>query len=292
MLLNPSFKHPNEHPPDITTVYQCSPNTKASGFTRLMTLVLSGRNPDTGRLNRYDEPVSLLSSPESTALCKQTNSASWTALMLAARNSKNDSSEEAVRMLLAHESGKDVARLPHTDGWTALMLAAQNSKTGSTDETIRILLEHESGQDVARMQSKEGWTALMLSARYSKAASSEETVRMLLQHESAKDAARMQDKDEWTALMHAAQNSKTDSTEETVRMLLEHESGKDVARMQHKAGWTALMLAAQNSETDSRRRNSSHVTRARNWEGRCSYANQRRMDSTDVCCSKFKKQQL
>ena len=61
--------------------------------------------------------------------------------MFAARNSKNNSSDETVRMLLEHESGKDVARMQAKDGSTALMLAARNSAT-STPSVVARLCPH------------------------------------------------------------------------------------------------------------------------------------------------------
>jgi hypothetical protein len=43
-MLNPSFAQAHWHP-DPTTIYQCSTITKSDGFTYLMGVVMSGRDP-------------------------------------------------------------------------------------------------------------------------------------------------------------------------------------------------------------------------------------------------------
>ena len=141
------------------------------------------------------------------------NKKGWSALMLASRYSKTDSSEETVEILLKH--GANI-NLRNNDDWTALMLASRNSRIDSSEETVRILLEH--GANV-NLQNKAGQTALMFASGNSKTDSSEETVRILLEHGAN---INLQDNTGWTALMFAVKYSKTDSSEETVRMLLEH----------------------------------------------------------------------
>ena len=66
------------------------------------------------------------------------NNAGWTALMLAARNSRTYSSENTVRLLL---NACADPTLQEKTGWTALMMAIGYSKTDSTPGTIKLLLD-------------------------------------------------------------------------------------------------------------------------------------------------------
>jgi ankyrin repeat protein len=121
-MLNPEFAQPGWQP-DVTLIYACSPWSKTTGFTYLMSLVLSGRNHQ-GCLSRQSELDAFLITPESSDACRQTNSIGMTALMLAAANSRADSTDATVAQLLAHESSSEVARMQNEDGETALILAA------------------------------------------------------------------------------------------------------------------------------------------------------------------------
>jgi ankyrin repeat protein len=58
-------------------------------------MVLSGRDAN-GQLFRQAELDTLLASPEGSVACRQVNSGGWTALMLAARNSRFDSTDATV----------------------------------------------------------------------------------------------------------------------------------------------------------------------------------------------------
>ena len=211
-----------------------------------MALVLSGREQSTDRLNRQAELDAFLQTPEGTLECKKKNDAGWTALMLAARNSRTDSTEGTVAQLLAHESGSEVARMREEGGWTTLMVAACNSRADSTEETVAQLLAHESGSEVARMKENNGCTALMFAASNSGTTSTEGTVAQLLAHESGSDVARMQAEDGCTALMLAARKSGTDSTERTVAQLLAHESGSCVVSLLSHSGESTLENAVYN----------------------------------------------
>jgi hypothetical protein len=182
-MLNPEFAQPGWQPDAIAT-YACSQYTTASGFTYLMTLVLSGRN-EKGQLARQEEFDALLASPEKSHIaCRQVNSEGWTVLMLAVRNSGTDSTEETVARLLAHESSGEVARMQENDGWTALMMSARYVDIGSTSATLTQLLIHESSGEVARMREKNGFTALIIALTDTDI---QRAVEQLLAHESARD---------------------------------------------------------------------------------------------------------
>ncbi len=71
--------------------------------------------------------------------------------MLAARNSRIDSSNETVKILLEH--GANV-NLQNKDGYTALMSAAQYSKTSSSNETVKILLEYGANKNMKNIDNK------------------------------------------------------------------------------------------------------------------------------------------
>ena len=239
--------------PNPEDTYSCSYFTSATDWTPLMAMVLSGRDQTTGKLVRQDELDGILANPEFSAIeCRRVNSEGWTALMLAARNSRSNSTEATVAQLLAHESGSEVARVRISDGKTALILAAQSAGSDSTEATVAQLLAHESGSEVARMRTNDGSTALSVAVNYSRSYSTEATVAQLLAHESGSEVARMRIGDKGaTALMWAAQNAGSYSTEATVTQLLAHESGSEVARMKTIDGDTALMMAARNSRSKS-----------------------------------------
>jgi hypothetical protein len=246
-MLNPEFAQAGWRP-DPTIEYRSSDKVKSTGFTYLMALVLSGRDPDLTRshvLKRQDELDTLLAAPESSELCRQVTSSGFTALMLAAYNSNTDSTEATVAQLLAHESSAQVTRMISVNGFTALTLAAANSRANSTEATVAQLLAHESAGDVARIQNSEGITTLMYAVGNSLNCSTEATVAQLLAHESASEVARMQDKKGWTALTFAAHIIDTESTEATVTQLLLHESGDDVAVLPDRSNATIFTAATR-----------------------------------------------
>ena len=161
-MLNPAFAT-SGFQPDPAVEYRCSVNTTSTGFNFLHALVLGG--PD--RLVELElfikqHPV------EFTRQAQQRNTQGWTALMLAARNSRADSTERTVDLLLPHSDAKQQTK----EGSTALMLAARYSRTTSTEHTVELLLPHSD----AKQQNKDGWTALMLAARNSRTTSTEHTV--------------------------------------------------------------------------------------------------------------------
>ncbi len=182
--------------------FKCSPYTQSSGFTILMHIVMHTR--------QHPELLDLI--PKYIDKINEKNTNGWSELMLASLNSRTDSTEDTVKMLLDHGADMD---LQENDGWAALMLASRYSRTDSTEDTVKMLLDH--GADV-NLQEKSGWTALMVASRNSRTESTEETVKMLLDHGADMN---LQQNDGWTALMFASRNSRTDSTEETVKMLLD-----------------------------------------------------------------------
>jgi ankyrin repeat protein len=232
-LLNPVFAQPHFQP-DADTEYACSAHTKCRGWTYLHALVMGGAE----RLQELESFVASTPKVELEQQARQPNSKGWTALMLAARNSRTDSSERTVELLLPHSDAKQQTK----GGLTALMLAVEHSGIDSTERTVELLLPYSD----AKQQDNDGWTALMLAASNSRTDSTERTVELLLPHSDAKQ----QTVDGWTALMFAAHKSGTDSTEHTVELLLPH---SDVKQRDHN-GQTALTHAAHNSQTTSTKR--------------------------------------
>jgi ankyrin repeat protein len=231
-MLNASFASPHLQP-DLSATFLCSPVTYATRFTYLMALVMSGRNAVTGKLSRHAELETFLATPEAADACRQTNSKGWTALMLAARNSRTDSTEDVVTLLLSHESSGQVARMQDSSGWTALTLAVRSSASESTEETVAILLDHASSGDVARMLRRGGVTALSLAACNSRDGSSDATVAMLLAHESSVQVMRIKSHHGISVLESAAINAEENgsSAEETVAMLCPYVDDADFERI-------------------------------------------------------------
>ncbi len=221
-LLNPVFAQPHFQPdPDVE--YKCSTNSKSKGFNYLQALVLGGET-------RQSELQHFMLQQGGEAFryqAQQQNEQGWTALMLAVRNSRTDSTDHIVEVLLPQSDAKQQNKA----GWTALMHAARYSRNDSTEHTVELLLPYSD----AKQQNKEGWTALMFAAMGSREDSTEHTVQLLLPLSDAKQ----QDQHGWTALMMAARWSKTGSTERTVEMLLPF---SDVDQ-RDKSGNTALKYA-------------------------------------------------
>ena len=99
----------------------------------------------------------------------------FTPLMLASEYSNNNSSLNAVKLLL--DRGADI-NLKSTDKqYPALMLASQYSNSTSSLETVKLLLDR--GADV-NARNKYGYTALIIATQDSNSTSSLETVELLL----------------------------------------------------------------------------------------------------------------
>src|SRR6266566_1846404 len=87
-LLNPEFAQPHFQP-DPDKEYHNSKNTKSRGFTYLMALVMSGSS-------RLEELNYYVTNVLSNLIANKQNTCGWTALMLASRNSRTDSTEKTV----------------------------------------------------------------------------------------------------------------------------------------------------------------------------------------------------
>jgi hypothetical protein len=175
--LNPHFEEIGWWP-DPTATYKCSHHSKGNNFTRLMVLVVSGRDA-TGRLRRYDELVALLATdtpaqPDASRY-SASNSAHWTALMLAARYAGTHSTEETLCLLLAHPAAPRVALLRNSLGSSALSLAVRHHRldglnphddrfTGrltSSDTAALMLLDHTSAPALLHRREKARCSILM-----------------------------------------------------------------------------------------------------------------------------------
>jgi len=169
------------------------------------------------------------------------NDQGWTALMLAARNSRTDSQDSTVQLLL-HAGAK--IDLQEPDGWSAIMMAARSSRVDSQDSTIQLLLQAGAKID---LQTPDGWSAIMMAARYSRTDSQDSTIQLLLQAGAKID---LQNQVGCSALMIAAHCSCTDSQDSTVQLLLR--AGADaglqcvgVSALQHM-----LAVESQHPEKD------------------------------------------
>lgn len=230
-MLNIEFAQPGWHP-DPSDSYQASPlvTSRCTGFTYLMSMVMSGHDIVTGRLTREVELKTFLAIPENTSECRRVNSNGCTALMLAVRNCHTDSTEETVASLLAHESSGEVARMTmNNDGWTALCIAVRYSRTVG-ERVVAMLLSHESSTDVARMSLTNGCTPLMLAAYSSRLDSTEQTVAMLLAHESVDDVIHMKDNAGSSALSYAI-DARAASTDATADMLCERANVEELTEL-------------------------------------------------------------
>jgi len=192
--------------PDPNIEYKCSDNTISKGFTLLMKWVmLTKEHPELhDKIKEYirDHPKEI----------NKQNEKGLTALMMASRNSKTESTENTVKMLIEAKANVD---LQEKDGWTALMMASRYSNGDSTENTVKMLIEAKANVD---LQNNDGWTALMMACGYSNGDSTENTVKMLIE---AKANIDLHNNNGWTALMMACRNSTTESTENTVKMLIE-----------------------------------------------------------------------
>lgn len=139
-------------------------------------------------------------------------------VIIASRNSNNDSNTETVRILI--DGGADV-NITDISGLSSLMIACRNSNWYSNVETVKMLINAGANVNIKYSDSKygdSGYTALMVSSRYSNSASNIETVKMLID-----SGADIDTKDNYghTALMIASKYSNSSSNIETVKILID-----------------------------------------------------------------------
>lgn len=202
--------------------YMCYNYVYSKGFTHLHKCVM--RTNEFPFLNKYiNEFLKLY-----PKVINRKNQRGFTALMLAAINSNDKSTEKTVKILLKHKAKID---LQHEYGWTALMCTAFYSRTLSSEKTVKLLLKHGANVNI---RDKNGFTALILATCQSGQHSTENTVRMLLKYGAD---INMQSNDGETALMCPINDSDT-STQQTIKILLDHNPN---VNMQDRKGKTALM---------------------------------------------------
>jgi len=153
---------------DLNTKYPCSDTIQSCGFTLLMRLCYNKIiNVPLDVIKKY-----LGNHPEEIDMC---NEKGWTALMLAARNSNDGSSNEVVKLLLKKGANPN---LKDENGYTALMYSAKYSSNGSNIETVKLLLKGwNTDMD---LQDNNGWTAVMHAVFDCNLNSNIETVKFLL----------------------------------------------------------------------------------------------------------------
>lgn len=160
---------------DIETEYECCPDIKSKGFTKLMMLVMKTiEHPETNR----DIDDYLMGYPNEI---NKKNKKGWTALMLVSANEQLSNKtmfdkqysyfgSSIIELLLIH--GADI-NLQNNDGSTALMLANSNSMVG-------LLLRH--GADI-NLQNINGKTALDIEFGKKINAHGIERINTLLNHD-------------------------------------------------------------------------------------------------------------
>ena len=193
----------NKDEPDPEQAFNCSANTTAKGFTKLMRIVA---NPEIN--NDIDKFEKFISGCTKEYINHQ-NSKRWTAVHIFCRNSKN-MNLDILRILI--EAGADI-NLQTMTGWTALMIASRYTNENSTEGTVEILIKAGANLNI---QNKSGNTALMLAARHTHECSTDNTVKMLVDANANLD---LQDNDGCTSLMHASHDNLF-STENTVTILV------------------------------------------------------------------------
>lgn len=127
--------------------YKCSSTASSTGFTILHKLVImTHKYPN---LNNF-----LVEYLKDYPNINETNNKGWTALHLAAKNSKLYSSEETVKILI--NAGINL-NLQSICGWSAFHLATRYLEYDSTEQTVKILVDAGANLD---LQTKNGFTGL------------------------------------------------------------------------------------------------------------------------------------
>jgi ankyrin repeat protein len=219
--------------PDLLVEYDCSPNTKSTGFHLIHRLVLNTKQyPE---LNNYisdmiDNNHELLDIP---------NSAGWTPLILASRNSNTLSSEITVELLIKKQANINAQTF---NGWSSVMIASQYSNSESSHNTVRMLINYNADLNLI---AKNGWTALMSASGKSNTTSSDDTIKLLIDNRADPNIINV---DKWCALTIASRHSNTKSSENTVKLILDAKADPNIVNVY---GWSALMMASWCSNTDS-----------------------------------------
>jgi len=228
--LNTCFAAPN-FVADIRAVYACSPIAKCAGWTRLMCLAMCR--------SRIDEFVVLLAQSTAAEINAQ-NDDGWTALILAARNSRFDSHDKVVSLLIRAGAKLD---LQMKAGYTAVHVAARYSRERSQDSTLQLLLQ--AGAD-ANIRCATGWSPLMSSVRHTRTSSHDSTVQLLLQAGANMDYQANESR--LSAIMIAAGCVYGESQYSTFDLLLQHGARVDLWGS-HPTMYTTLSLLLD-SETN------------------------------------------
>jgi ankyrin repeat protein len=240
------------HIPDPKIKYNCSNDIRSKGFDYIHKIVmLTERRPEAlsvlkDYLELYPEKIN----------CR--NKKGWTPLHLACRNSRTESTEETVELLLSYssqehrrcslqdeQSSSNInVNLEDDEGCTALHMACKYSNEDSTERTVALLLGHP---DINfDSQTIYGETSLSYACLNSNTNSSERTIELLLDHPNIN--VNLPTECDEAPLHMACLFSGRNSTVRTVELLVGHPTIDINFQVD---GETALHLACWNSNTDS-----------------------------------------
>lgn len=142
--------------------YPCSPYTDSPGFTLLMRLCYNKiRIVPVEEIKLY-----LDQHPEEI---NQQNNHGWSALMIAARNSREWSNPQIVKLLLDHGADPNV---PNNEGCTSLIFASEHGNI----EAVKLLLEYGANPNPNNCR----WLPLISSIRQLDITSNIEIIKLLL----------------------------------------------------------------------------------------------------------------
>lgn len=210
--------------------YSCSPNVIAKHFNKLMYLIININNIHNGR-NFFKEYIR-----DNENEINEMNSAGWSALMIAVRNSKKFNLLEEIKLLI--KKGADI-NVTNKDGWSSLMLASRYSNENSNIETVKLLINKKADINAT---NKTGCSSLMIASRFSNDTSNIETVKLLIEKGADVNA---KDNEGWTPLMMASRYSNEKSNNETVKLLIENGANINII---NQSKVSALLLAAIGTE--------------------------------------------
>ena len=191
--------------------YKCN-NYTSKGFTHLHKCVV--RTREYPFLNEYISEY-LKCNPNKINI---KNKLGFTPLILASLNSRSNSSEKTVKILLKYNADINAQ---DKNGKTALMHCCVYTTLFSTEETVKILLEHNAN---VNLKSIYGFTAIVYAVKNVKVTSTIKTISMLLEHNAD---VNIGDNDGRTALIHTVRYLRQE-TEEIVKMLLNHNADVNI----------------------------------------------------------------